>query len=111
MRLLLQYFQLEIYAHHYLIEILCWVCRQVLIDWLAEVTAVKQFSTATLHATVDIFDRVMQRTYVPRGTLQLIGVSGMLIMSRFVKKLSLRLLLLLLFLPKRLGVMTEKAED
>ncbi|XP_067671880.1 cyclin-F-like [Haliotis asinina] len=60
--------------------------RYILVDWLVEVAGMKDFSTLTLHAAVNLVDRFLQVHAVPRSQLQLLGVAAMVICSRFLGK-------------------------
>ena len=51
-------------------------------DWLAEVAAMKMFSTHTFHVAVGVVDRFLMVNSVPRSKLQLLGVSAMVLCSR-----------------------------
>ncbi|XP_045213462.1 cyclin-F-like isoform X2 [Mercenaria mercenaria] len=58
--------------------------RYILVDWLAEVAAMKLFSTHTFHVAVGVVDRFLQVNSVPRSKLQLLGVSAMVLCSRLL---------------------------
>ncbi|WAQ97413.1 CCNF-like protein [Mya arenaria] len=58
--------------------------RYILVDWLAEVAAMKMFSTHTFHVAVGVVDRFLKLNSVPRSKLQLLGVSAMVLCSRFL---------------------------
>ena len=58
--------------------------RYILVDWLAEVAAMKMFSTHTFHVAVGVVDRFLRLNTVPRSKLQLLGVSAMVLCSRFL---------------------------
>jgi len=59
--------------------------RYILVDWLVEVADLKQFSRETLYMTVGLVDRFLQRYVVTRKTLQLLGISCMVIAARFTE--------------------------
>lgn len=58
------------------------IFRYILVDWLAEVAAMKLFSTHTFHVAVGVVDRFLHVNSVPRSKLQLLGVSAMVLCSR-----------------------------
>ncbi|PVD38359.1 hypothetical protein C0Q70_00973 [Pomacea canaliculata] len=58
--------------------------RYILVDWLVEVACMKNFSTLTLHNAVSIVDHFLAVRDVPRSKLQLLGVSAMVISSRYL---------------------------
>ncbi|KAL4239671.1 hypothetical protein ACF0H5_000477 [Mactra antiquata] len=58
--------------------------RYILVDWLAEVAAMKSFPTHTFHVAVGIVDRFLSMNSVPRSKLQLLGVSAMVLCSRLL---------------------------
>ncbi|KAH3860757.1 cyclin-F-like isoform X2 [Dreissena polymorpha] len=58
--------------------------RYILVDWLAEVAAMKMFSTHTFHVSVSVVDRFLKVNSVPRSKLQLLGVSAMVLCSRLL---------------------------
>ncbi|XP_069761408.1 cyclin-F [Narcine bancroftii] len=60
--------------------------RYILIDWLVEVTSMKDFSSLCLHVTVANVDRYLMLRSVPRGKLQLLGIACMVICTRFISK-------------------------
>ncbi|XP_051878514.1 cyclin-F isoform X2 [Pristis pectinata] len=60
--------------------------RYILIDWLVEVTSMKDFSSLCLHVTVANVDRYLMLRSVPRGRLQLLGIACMVICTRFISK-------------------------
>jgi cyclin A len=57
--------------------------RSILIDWLTEVTEEYGLCLNTLFLTVDYIDRILEVLQVPRSKLQLLGVSCMLVASKF----------------------------
>jgi len=57
--------------------------RGILIDWLSEVTEEYNLTLTTLFLTVNYIDRILEVCQVPRSKLQLLGVSCMLIASKF----------------------------
>ena len=59
--------------------------RYILVDWLVEVADLKTFSRETLYMTVDLVDRYLERYVVTRKTLQLLGISCMVIAARFTE--------------------------
>lgn len=58
--------------------------RYILVDWLAEVAAMKQFSTHTFHVTVSVVDRFLRVHSISRSKLQLLGITAMVLSSRFL---------------------------
>ena len=59
-------------------------CRYILVDWLAEVAAMKEFSSLTFHVAVSVVDRFLRVHSTTRSKLQLLGVSAMVLCSRYV---------------------------
>ena len=59
--------------------------RYILVDWLVEVADLKTFSRETLYMTVGLVDRYLERYAVTRKTLQLLGISCMVIAARFTE--------------------------
>jgi len=57
--------------------------RAILIDWLLEVHFKFKLLPETLYLTVNIIDRFLERRSVQRTKLQLVGVTAMLIASKF----------------------------
>ncbi|XP_010453174.1 PREDICTED: cyclin-A2-2-like [Camelina sativa] len=57
--------------------------RKILIDWLVEVSDDYKLVPDTLYLTVNLIDRVLSNTYIERQRLQLLGVSCMLIASKY----------------------------
>lgn len=53
--------------------------RAILIDWLTEVHSKFNMNEVTLFLCVNILDRFLNKDYVKRGQLQLVGVASMLI--------------------------------
>ncbi|CAB1350107.1 unnamed protein product [Coregonus sp. 'balchen'] len=51
--------------------------RYILVDWLVEVTTMKDFSSLTLHVTVSCVDRYLALRSVPKARLQLLGIACM----------------------------------
>ncbi|KAM5152896.1 cyclin-F isoform 2-T2 [Mantella aurantiaca] len=60
--------------------------RYILIDWLVEVATMKDFSSLCLHMTVGLVDRYLKLRSVPRARLQLVGITCMVICTRFISK-------------------------
>lgn len=65
--------------------------RAILINWIVEVY--EQFKTTpkTLFLTVDIIDRIIEKAYVTRKYLQLVGITALLIASKYEEISSLRI--------------------
>ncbi|XP_010496655.1 PREDICTED: cyclin-B1-3-like [Camelina sativa] len=57
--------------------------RTILIDWLVEVHVKFDLSPETLYLTVNIIDRFLSLKPVPRRELQLVGISALLIASKY----------------------------
>jgi len=55
----------------------------VLIDWLIDVHYKFQLKPQTLFLTINILDRYLSSTCISRKNLQLIGVTSLLIASKF----------------------------
>ncbi|NXJ93213.1 CCNF protein, partial [Corythaixoides concolor] len=60
--------------------------RYILVDWLAEVATMKDFSSLCLHITVGCVDRYLKLRPVSRARLQLLGIACMVICTRFISK-------------------------
>lgn len=57
--------------------------RAILIDWLIEVHLKFKLLPETLFLTVNMIDRYLSREVIPRTKLQLVGVTSMLIASKY----------------------------
>jgi cyclin B len=57
--------------------------RAILIDWLVEVHLKFKLMPETLHLTVNVIDRFLARKQVTRKNLQLVGVTAMLVASKY----------------------------
>ncbi|ONK59441.1 uncharacterized protein A4U43_C08F6460 [Asparagus officinalis] len=57
--------------------------RGILIDWLVEVSDEYKLVPDTLYLTVNIIDRFLSQNYIERQRLQLLGISCMLIASKY----------------------------
>lgn len=57
--------------------------RAILIDWLVDVHLKFRLQSETLHLTVNIIDRFLEVAAVQRRKLQLVGVTAMLIASKY----------------------------
>ncbi|KAF8046477.1 hypothetical protein N665_3662s0004 [Sinapis alba] len=57
--------------------------RSILIDWLVDVHVKFDLSPETLYLTISIIDRFLSLKTVPRRELQLLGVSALLIASKY----------------------------
>ncbi|NXW54225.1 CCNB1 protein, partial [Eurystomus gularis] len=57
--------------------------RAVLVDWLVQVHTKLKLQQETLYMTVVVFDRFLQDNPVPKNMLQLVGVTAMLIASKY----------------------------
>ncbi|KAM9392008.1 cyclin-F [Pholidichthys leucotaenia] len=60
--------------------------RYILVDWLVEVTTMKDFSSQTLHVTVSCVDRYLALRSVPKAHLQLLGIACMVVCTRYISK-------------------------
>lgn len=57
--------------------------RAILIDWLVEVHLKFKLVPETLYLTVNLIDRYLEKVEVMRDKLQLVGVTAMLIASKY----------------------------
>jgi cyclin B len=57
--------------------------RKILLDWLIDVHAKFKLSTETLFLTINIIDRYLSKKSIHRKYLQLLGVTSMLIASKY----------------------------
>ncbi|KAB2615284.1 G2/mitotic-specific cyclin S13-7 [Pyrus ussuriensis x Pyrus communis] len=57
--------------------------RSILVDWLIEVHHKFELAPETLYLTVNIVDRFLSVKLVPRRELQLVGISSMLLASKY----------------------------
>eukprot|EP00884_Botryococcus_braunii_P000828 jgi/Botrbrau1/10746/Bobra.180_2s0013.1 len=57
--------------------------RAILVDWLVEVHSKFKLMPETLHLAIDLIDRFLQKSPVTRKNLQLVGVTAMLIASKY----------------------------
>ncbi|XP_044471238.1 cyclin-A2-2-like isoform X2 [Mangifera indica] len=57
--------------------------RGILIDWLVEVSEEYKLVPDTLYLTVDLIDRFLSQNYIQKQKLQLLGVTCMLIASKY----------------------------
>lgn len=57
--------------------------RAILIDWLIEVHLKFKLLPETLFLTINLIDRYLEKQIIPRTKLQLIGVTSMLISSKY----------------------------
>ncbi|XP_010544299.1 PREDICTED: cyclin-B1-4-like [Tarenaya hassleriana] len=57
--------------------------RSILIDWLVEVHRKFELMPETLYLTINLIDRFLSVKVVPRRELQLLGMSSMLIASKY----------------------------
>ncbi|XP_023124748.1 cyclin-F [Amphiprion ocellaris] len=60
--------------------------RYILVDWLVEVTTMKDFSSLTLHVTIGCVDRYLALRSVPKARLQLLGIACMVVCTRYISK-------------------------
>lgn len=57
--------------------------RAILFDWLVEVHLKFRLKTETLYLTMNLIDRYLERAQVPRSKLQLVGVTALLLASKY----------------------------
>lgn len=57
--------------------------REILIDWLVQVQMKYQLRTETLFLTIHLIDCYLSRQSINRKNLQLVGVAGMFIASKY----------------------------
>ena len=57
--------------------------REILVDWLVEVHLKFKLLPETLYLTVNLIDRFLEKQNVMRNKLQLVGVTAMLIASKY----------------------------
>ncbi|ESQ48893.1 hypothetical protein EUTSA_v10020791mg [Eutrema salsugineum] len=57
--------------------------RSILVDWLVDVNIKLDLSPETLYLTINIIDRFLSLKTVPKRELQLLGVSALLIASKY----------------------------
>ena len=57
--------------------------RAILIDWLIEVHLKFKLLPETLFLTINMIDRFLEKQTIPRTKLQLVGVTAMLIASKY----------------------------
>lgn len=57
--------------------------RSILVDWLVEVHLKFKLVPETLYLTINIIDRYLSKTEVTRPKLQLVGVTSLLIASKY----------------------------
>lgn len=57
--------------------------RAILVDWLVDVHTKFELSPETFYLTINIIDRFLAVKIVPRKELQLVGISAMLIASKY----------------------------
>lgn len=57
--------------------------RAILVDWLIEVHLKFKLKAETLFLTVNLIDRFLERVRVERNKLQLVGVTAMMLASKY----------------------------
>ncbi|XP_024985204.1 cyclin-A2-1-like [Cynara cardunculus var. scolymus] len=57
--------------------------RGILIDWLVEVSEEYRLASETLYLTVALIDRYLSKMYIEKQRLQLLGITCMLIASKY----------------------------
>jgi cyclin A len=57
--------------------------RTILVDWLVEVAEEYKLNSHTLYIAVGYIDRFLSEMSVQRGKLQLVGVTAMLLASKY----------------------------
>lgn len=65
--------------------------RGILIDWLVEVSEEYKLVPDTLYLTVNLIDRFLSQNHIPKQRLQLLGVTCMLIASKYEEIIAPRL--------------------
>ncbi|WAR00193.1 CCNB-like protein [Mya arenaria] len=73
----------EIYEYMRMLEEITGKMRAILIDWLCQVHHRFHLLQETLYLTVSIIDRFLQERPVSKNKLQLVGVTSMLIASKY----------------------------
>ena len=58
--------------------------RFILLDWIVEVSEMKEFSTRTLHLAINLVQRYMMARKLSRSRLQLLGVTALLLAARSI---------------------------
>ena len=71
--------------------------RSILLDWLIEVHRKFELMPETFYLTVNIIDRFLSRKMVTRRELQLVGISSMVIASKYEEVWAPQVLVLHLF--------------
>lgn len=56
--------------------------RYILVDWLIEVSNMKEFSSSTLHCAIRCVDKYLMSREVPRSWLQLLGIACLVLCTR-----------------------------
>jgi cyclin B len=57
--------------------------RAILVDWIIEVHLKFKLLPETLFLTISLIDRYLERVQIKRNNLQLVGVTAMLIASKY----------------------------
>ena len=57
-----------------------------MIDWVVEVAGMKEFSPLTVHFAINLIDRYLQLRQINRSHLQLLGISALLLSSRWTSE-------------------------
>jgi len=57
--------------------------RAILVDWIIEVHLKFKLLPETLFLTINLIDRYLERVQIKRNNLQLVGVTAMLIASKY----------------------------
>ncbi|KAI5189409.1 G2/mitotic-specific cyclin 2 [Nematocida minor] len=72
-------------SHNYMAfqEEIRWAMRSVLIDWIIDVHHKLNLLPETLYLSVNLIDRFLSLRIVTIGKLQLVGVAGLLVASKF----------------------------
>lgn len=60
--------------------------RSILVDWLVEVVDDYELSFESLHLAINYVDRYLSAKVLPKIFLQLLGISCLLISSKFVER-------------------------
>jgi len=57
--------------------------RAILVDWLVEVAEEYRLNSETLYLSVNYIDRFLSRQFVPKAQIQLVGVTCLLLASKY----------------------------
>lgn len=68
---------------------LSFIHRFILIDWIIEVATMKDFSPLTVHFAIQLIDHYLCIRRIGRSCLQLLGISSLLLSSRWTSDIIL----------------------